>query len=234
LLSPHADSILKLLKPDFKKLAVEELEKGYRIEYWDGKGKEKGILNDHTPAAGTDSDIAIAYYNNNNDLCLWLIEHKLIEKEFTNCGGAKSKGRKPQHNCNKTFNELMYEKDLCYYHSRCKYKYWNLTESNQSFFVNHTKHETCPFKGGMNQLWRNQLLGFALEKAGIFKEVCFSVVKHPENKALDKSINQYKDLINNNPKFAVFDSKEIIDAASTINNPELNKWVEWYRGLYKI
>lgn len=100
--------------------------------------------------------------------------------------------------------------------------------------MNHSKHNSCPFKGGMNQLWRNQLLGFALEKAGMFKEAYFSVVKHPENKALDKSIDQYKDLINHNNRFSVFDSKKVIDAASKLGDKALNEWIEWYRGLYKI
>lgn len=96
---PLANQILKHLKPDFKCLANDELYHGYRLEFWDGNSNnEKGNLGDHTPVAGTDSDIAIAYYNNDDKLCLWLIEHKLRENEFTKCGGSKSKGR----NKNKT------------------------------------------------------------------------------------------------------------------------------------
>ena len=100
--------------------------------------------------------------------------------------------------------------------------------------MNHAKFTSCPFKGGMNQLWRNQLLGFALEKSGKFKEVYFSVVKHPENKALDKSIEQYKDLINHNNRFSVFDSKEVIETAAKLNDSDLNNWINWYKELYKI
>jgi hypothetical protein len=243
LLSPHANEILRQLKPDFKELAVNELFKGFRIEFWDGNSnEERGLLKDHSSLSGTDSDIAIAYYNHNNELCLWLIEHKLTEKEFTECGGFKSKDRdKAKHLCEKNFSEILKNKNYCFHHSFKDREYWKLTEANKEFFVNNSKHDSCPFKGGMNQLWRNQLLGFALEKEEIYKEVYFSVVKHPENlpqkrskKSLDATINQYKELINNNNRFSVFDSKFVIDKVARINDTDLNAWLSWYKGLYKI
>lgn len=105
LLNQRANDILKLLKPDLKSIAIEKLYKGFRIEFWDGNSNdERGLLKDHSSLSGTDSDIAIAYYNHNDELCLWLIEHKLTEKEFTECGGYKSKDRdKTIHLCEKTF-----------------------------------------------------------------------------------------------------------------------------------
>jgi hypothetical protein len=235
LLHSTANQMLNLLKEDFKDLAINELYKGFRIEFWDGNSNtDKGLLGDHTAIAGTDSDIAIAYYNKENELCLWLIEHKLTEKEFTECGGAKSKGRKQNHDCTRSFSEILKNKDLCYYHSGSKYEYWNITEANQSFFVNHSNHKSCPFKGGMNQLWRNQLLGFAIEKLGKYKHVHFSVVHHPDNDALRNSIDQYKDLINSNPKFSVFTSKDVIDIACKVSDSALQTWVDWYKELYKL
>jgi len=235
LLSESVNGILSHLKSDFKSLAADELYKGFRIEFWDGNSNtERGLLGDHSAIAGTDSDIAIAYYNHNNELCLWLIEHKLTEKEFTECGGAKSKGKMQHHDCSKSFSEIIEKKDLCYYHSAKNYQYWNFTEANMSFFTNHGKFQSCPFKSGMNQLWRNQLLGFALEKQGKFKHVYFSVVHHPGNNALDYSINQYKDLINDNPKFSVIDSGIVVDAAKRVADADLMKWVNWYKELYKF
>ncbi len=236
LLNPKANEILSKLKPDFDRLAIQQLYKGFRIEYWDGNSnEEKGILQDHSALSGTDSDIAIAYYNHNDELCLWLIEHKLTEKEFTVCGGFKSKDRdKSIHFCDKSYAEILSNKNYCFHHSFKGRKYWNLEEVNKSFFVNHSKYESCPFKGGMNQLWRNQLLGLALENAKMYKEVYFSVVKHPDNKSLDNTINQYKDLINHNNRFSVYDSKEVIETVSKLDDSELNGWINWYKELYKI
>lgn len=236
LLHSKANDIFSLLKPDFKKLAVGELYKGFRIEFWDGNSKEeRGLLKDHSSLSGTDADIAIAYYNQKEELCLWLIEHKLTEKEFTECGGFKSRDRdKAIHLCEKSFSDILSNKNLCFHHSFKGREYWNLTEENKKFFINHSKHSSCPFKGGMNQLWRNQLLGFALEKSGMYKEVYFSVVKHPQNQSLDKSICEYKELINYNNKFSVFDSREVIEKVTKLDDPDLKKWIIWYTTLYNI
>jgi hypothetical protein len=234
LLSQQANDIFRLLKHDFKSLAVNELDNGFRIEFWDGIGNEKGILKDHTAVAGTDSDIGIAYYNKNDELCLWLIEHKLTEKEFTDCGGFNSKSNITRQHCTQSFGSIVGNKDLCHYHRVNKYEYWNITDQNQAFFVNHAGIDSCPFKGGMNQLWRNQLLGFALERNEKFnyEHVYFSVVHHSGNTALAKIINQYKAIINNNSKFSVFTSLDVINHVENMNDPQLNTWVEWYRKLY--
>lgn len=236
LLSPKANEILQLLKPDFKSLAKNKLYNGFRIEYWDGNSnEEKGILGDHNARSGTDSDIGIAYYNKEDELCLWLIEHKLTEKEFTTCGGFKSDNRdKAKHLCEKSFADIIAHKEYCYYHDVRKFNYWNITDTNQSFFANHHLHESCPFKDGMNQLWRNQLLGLALENGPDFKQVYFSVVHHPGNTDLDKSIDEYRQLTNNNPKFSAFTSKTVIDAASQINDTDIKNWIEWYKDLYRV
>jgi hypothetical protein len=100
--------------------------------------------------------------------------------------------------------------------------------------VNIDKDNFCPFKGGMNQLWRNQLLGLALENAGIYAHVYFSVFKHPGNTALNKTIGHYKTLINDSPKLFDFDSKEVVDAVRSLHDHELKKWVDGYSDLYDI
>jgi hypothetical protein len=238
---PQCNNILSQLKPDFKKLVKSnffegETDDGYRLEYWSGNSiSNKGVLGDHNSQSGTDSDIAITYFNNNDELCLWLIEHKLTEEEFTECGGFKSEGRnKSKHLCEKSFSEIINDKHICYYHDIRKSEYWNITEEHQSFFTNANTHTSCPFKGGMNQLWRNQLMGLALEKTGKYKHVYFSVVHHPENDALSESMNEYKKLIANNKKFFHFTSRDVINAAEKIGDSAIDEWVSWYKGLYNV
>jgi hypothetical protein len=233
LLHPNANAVFAKLKPDFARLAVSQLDKGYRIEFWD---EPFGNLNDKSKAAGTDSDIAIAYYNDQNELCLWLIEHKLTEKEFTTCGGARSPRKRSSHDCNKSFTEILANKNLCFYHHMNKYNYWKITETNQAFFANHAHYKHCPFKEGMNQLWRNQLLALSIEQDDRqpFKHVTFSVVKHPRNTSLDATLDAYQELTGNNPKFLVFTSADVIAAASTANDPQLDLWITWYKALYDL
>jgi hypothetical protein len=233
LLHSNANAVLRTLKSDFDRLALSELDHGYRIEFWDDP---YGNLSDHTHMSGTDADIAIAYYNHQGELCLWLIEHKLTEKEFTTCGGSKSKGRRAIHNCRKSFSEILIDKQVCYYHSANHYKFWNITEENQTFFAHHAQHAYCPFQGGLNQLWRNQLMGLSIEQDDRqpFEHVTFSVVKHPRNTYLDQSLAEYQLLVANNPKFSVFTSKNVLDAVAGVNDPELDQWITWYRELYAL
>jgi hypothetical protein len=233
LLHPNASAVLALLKPDFARLAIDELDHGYRIEFWD---QGFNSLNDKRGTTGTDADIAIAYYNHQEQLYLWMIEHKLTEKEFTNCGGAKSHRRKDRHDCSKPYSEILSNKSFCFYHDMNKYNYWNITQTNREFFSNNLDHAGCPFRGGLNQLWRNQLLALSIERdeRQPYQHVTFSVVKHPRNVHLDKSLAEYRELIANNPRFSVFSSSDVVEAAFTLNDPELNKWIAWYRDLYAL
>ena len=88
----------------------------------------------------------------------------------------------------------------------------------------------------MNQLWRNQLLGLAVENDNTspYKHVYFSVVRHPRNYHLDKTINEYKALIADNKRFSVFTSLDVMNAAATIPDTELNRWIAWYKDLYNL
>jgi hypothetical protein len=67
-----------------------------------------------------------------------------------------------------------------------------------------------------------------------YKHVSFSVVRHPRNRSLDESIAAYKDLIDNNTKFSVFTSGDIIAAASAIGDGQLDDWDTWYCSLYDL
>lgn len=230
---PRAATILRKIKPDVARLARSQLDSGYRIEFWD---EPFGNLADKTKVSGTDADIAIAYTNHEDELCLWLVEHKLTEDEFTPCGGFKSRGRQARHDCSRPFADILVDKHLCYYHDAKQFKYWDITATNQAFFPNHAEFAHCPFQGGLNQLWRNQLLALSVEgdERQPYKQVSFSVVHHPGNSHLGKSLAAYQELIANNPKFSVFTSGDVIAAAAALDDPELNQWTAWYRELYNL
>lgn len=233
-----ADAILAKIKPDLDRIAADQLDNGYRIEFWDGKAGSsgKGLLGDHCRRSGTDSDIAIAYYNHQGELCLWLIEHKLTESEFTTCGGFRSKGRKLPHDCRKNFEEILADKKTCYYHDVRRFNYWNITEANRDFFPGYVDYEQCPFQGGMNQLWRNQLLALAVEsdERQPYRHVFFSVARHPGNEALCPTIDAYRNLVGNSKNFSVFTSADVIHACEAIPDDGIQTWANWYCDLYNI
>lgn len=88
---------MQSVKKDITRIATEYLDNGFKFEFWGeetNSPNHKGFLNDHSPVAGTDSDVAIAYYDKNGSLNLWLIEHKFTEPNFSNCNAAKSPGKK--------------------------------------------------------------------------------------------------------------------------------------------
>lgn len=236
--SQHADDILKRLTAtpsNFDHIDRNELFHGYRLEYWDSTDdKDKGLLGDHTKQAGTDSDIAIAYRDKQGKLCLWLIEHKLTEKEFTECGAYKSSKNGTNHNCQEcALSDILADYSKCYYH-RKNYNYWKIMSMPgvRDFFNGKLEIKGCPFRRGMNQLWRNQLLAIALERQNPnkFYEVYFSVVHHPENHFLTQSMNEYRELTNHSSKFSSFTSLDLIEAAKI--DSQLSEWIEWYSLVY--
>jgi hypothetical protein len=225
-----ADSIFPLINRNYKELATDYLEGGFQFEYWDSSNP----LNDHTIAAGTDSDVAIAYYDTSDALSLWLIEHKLTENEFTKCGGFRSDGNKVKNNCDDGLM-ILSDHSKCYYSYHCNYNYWSLTD--ESGIYNHQilqKRTKCPFIGGENQLWRNQLLGYAIRKKGQFKNVHFSVVHHPDNNDLADTLKKYNELLINKDIFSSFTLRDFIIAAEKVNDDGLNKWITWYQDLYMV
>ena len=195
-----------------------------------------GLLRDKRKGSGTDADIAIAYRNDRGALCLWLIEHKLTEAGFTTCGGRRSKRRQAKHDCAKPFAELVENPSACYYHDARRFAYWEITADNSGFFPNAGGHTGCPFRGGTNQLWRNQLMGLAIERAATlpYRRVAFSVVHHPGNRALKGTLDAYGRLIADDPSFTVFTAADAAAAAQSHADDELQSWLDWYRELYGL
>lgn len=235
LLSENVDCILPMIPgcpSDFSKIARDKLFRGFCFEYWGQDIKQgAGVLNDHSKRAGTDADVAIAYYNMEGKLCLWLIEHKLSEKEFTVCGAYKSKANRYKDNCTQCDLMSIAEKpQKCHYHM-IGYKYWDILKKNLDRFQGSIEIKGCPFKDGLNQLWRNQVLAFALQETGIYSRVTFSVCHHAKNTMLDKSINQYKTLTNEDKMFSSFTNYDVLKAVNTLDS-ELQKWIQWYKDLY--
>lgn len=237
LLDENANEIIRSIPgvpTDFSRIDRNKLFRGFCFEYW-GQDftKGKGLLGDHSNAAGTDSDLAIAYINDSGDECLWLIEHKLTEKEFTTCGGYKSDGNACKDNCKISgMQDIMTEPYRCHYH-RIGYEYWNVTSSKRNVFKTELYPHECPFRGGMNQLWRNQLLAFKYVESGQFAHVAFSVVHHRDNKSLDSTMEEYRNIICAPVTFTSFTNSDVIKSAEKYLSV-LGNWIKYYKNLYKI
>jgi hypothetical protein len=236
LLHPGVNSILRQIKPDFQYLATGKLRNGFSIGCRnDDSICEPVNLGDHNSRMGTDVDLSISYFNTAGELCLWIIDHKFTEREFIECPAFKNAGRdRERHKCSKSFSDILKNKSYCYYHDVKGFRYWDMTGTHKEFFINHHQYESCPFRNGMNELWRKHLLSMAMKESGEYSNVFFTVVKHPDNRSLDKTIRAYKQIIGNNPVFSILDSGAVVSAGKALNELKLNRWVEWYRGLYAL
>jgi len=234
-----AATVLRSVNPELASVATDHMDEGLQIEYWPGRGTDRGPLNDHTRGAGTDSDIGIAYRDHQGRLCLWLIEHKLTEREFTTCGGAVSKGRTDEHRCEPAA-DIVGDHDLCYYHgdAGCGYTYWDVTDRHEDVFPRDrlAAGPECPFKRGMNQLWRNMVLALAVEDDPDqkYERVHFSVVHHPDNHALEPTMQAFRELTGGSDRFSHFTSDRVVAAASEVDSPGIQEWAIWYRDLYRV
>lgn len=239
LLDPNASEILKDVPgcpKDFMEIDRTRLYNGFCFEYWgqDIRNKPaKGLLNDHTDRAGTDADVAIAYINTEGEPCIWLIEHKLAEKEFTCCGGYLSPKNELKTFCKSTdLNGLLKDNSRCRY-TAIGYKYWDITSRHRSTYKCLDSDTQCPFLKGRNQLWRNQLLALALVETGQYAHAHFSVVHHRDNHSLDASMAEYRQMISPETQFTTFTNEDILHSARK-HSEKLLEWVGWYEEMYGL
>jgi len=151
-----------------KQVTVIHLEPEFTPNTCDNiEGFKRGIdesIGDQSDNKGTDSDIAVFYTYGSNKTGLILIEFKFIEAEFSTCSSYRKKSQiRPFCDSSAYFEELVKQKKmdllknfLCGYN---KYFNWQLTkESKVLNFKKINSSTVCPFRFGLNQLWRNLML----------------------------------------------------------------------------
>ena len=143
-------------------------------------------IGDQTGNQRTDSDIAVFYTYDEDKKGLLLIEFKFIEAKFSTCSSYRSK-EKIRQVCNSPsfYPDLIEQKQnenghyLCGYN---KYFNWNLTEKSTVLDIQKIKTSAvCPFRFGLNQLWRNMLLAEKVAATRICDEFVFWVFSPKEN-----------------------------------------------------
>lgn len=154
------------------------------------EGFERSIdesIGDQVGKKGTDADIAVFYNYQNNKKGLILIEFKFIEAEFSTCSSYREKSQiKPICDSHEYFELLVEQKKvdslknyLCGYN---KYLNWQLTKESMVLdikTINSSSH--CPFRFGLNQLWRNMILAERVASTRNCDEFGFWVFSPSEN-----------------------------------------------------
>ncbi len=236
--SNYAVDVLKAVKPDIARVDDSHMENGFAFEYWRDEPNNdgsKGLLGDHSAQVGTDADFALSYIDSEKNHCLWLVEHKLTEAEFTRCNVVHN-GKHPdeQKLCRALTVESLIDEPLnCYYSNTKHYKYWEYTKKYiDSFPGLRSRAEVgCPFADGMCQLWRNVLLARAVQEKYGYEKVYFSVVKPEGNTALNESIEKFKKIVKEGV-FSVFNPSTLVRAAESTPDKALKNWATWYSETY--
>jgi hypothetical protein len=146
-------------------------------------------IGDQSVIGGTDSDIAVFYTYGVGQKGILLIEFKFIEAEFSVCTSYARKKELKAICDSKVFYEELIEgkkKDqsdrfLCGYNN---YYNWDLTSTSKLFNTEAVKTASgCPFRFGLNQLWRNLLLAENVAQSRRCNEFGFWVLSAKENDA---------------------------------------------------
>lgn len=178
-----ADKLFSILLK--KQVSVKHLEPEFTPNTCDIQGFEPTTdesIGDQNLIAGigTDADIAVFYTYDEGKKGVLLIEFKFIESEFSVCT-SYAKKKEIRDTCNDNFfNDFISTKNhLCGYN---KYFNWQLTESSTVIDGYKIRSiSSCPFRFGLNQLWRNMLLAEQVAASRDCDEFGFWVFSPMEN-----------------------------------------------------
>jgi hypothetical protein len=144
-------------------------------------------IGDQSTYGGTDADLAVFYNYEAGKKGVLLMEFKFIEAEFSVCSSYKNK-QEVRGYCSTPdyYRELIVNQQtdskqqlLCGY---TRYKNWELTKGSDLFSESVIeKSSACPFRNGLNQLWRNMLLVERVAQVRECVEFGFWVLSPREN-----------------------------------------------------
>jgi len=235
-------------------LEVVHIEIEFTPNHWAGapgfKRTEDESIGDQSERGGTDADVAVFYRTANGKRGVVLIEFKYIEAEFSTCGSYKSKTKGPRirPGCNSAgwyaqrvgpFRENPPRQPDCGY---LKYQNWRLLERSRALNADAVKQQPgCPFKGSLNQLWRNLLLAERVADARQLDAFHFWVLSPAQNTFLWEEgagdvFERMQDLLTPQGKKAFRKlelDKDVVAVLEDLAGQEVHKeWLRRFRARY--
>lgn len=196
---------------------------------------------------GTNADIVVFYTYDSNKKGILIIEFKFIEGEFSTCFSF-SKKRYLRHFCtNPNFFDTMISQPMVYGKDKtpCGYKRylnWELTQSSRVFDIKKiSQNFGCPFRRGLNQLWRNLLLAEQVALTRNCNEFGLWVFSARENDEYlwknGETENRFRNILNEkgNRRFKIFHLETILDKLrDMVNGEEEVCWLRDMERKYRI
>ena len=227
-----------------KDVLVRHIEPEFTPNQNDLAGLERNddeSIGDQNAYSGTDSDIAVFYNYNNNQKGMLLIEFKFIEDEFSVCTSyARKKVINEVCRTERFYSDMVSCKNaLCGYN---KYLNWPLTTKSKAVDIHKVKFSNeCPFRLGLNQLWRNMLLAEQVAHARQCDEFGFWVFSPTENYEFlwkkGETEKQFRSLLteNGNKCFKKVDLEAVLDyLQDVITTSEDIEWLDKMNAKYRI
>jgi len=203
-------------------------------------------IGDQMGKIGTDSDIAVFYTYDNNKKGVLLIEFKFIESEFSICSSYSEK-KKIKSICdsdNYYFDLIepimknQSNKTLCGY---TQYFNWQLTNESSGLDIQNIKClNACPFRFGLNQLWRNMLLSRQVANARNCNEFGFWVFSPKGNDAYlwknGTTEKQFREILTEEGQkyFRVVHLETILDKLHNLISKHDELWLSGMEKRYRI
>jgi len=230
---------------------VEHLEIEFTPNTWAGLPGFERIadesIGDQSPLGGTDADVAVFYQKESGERGVVLIEFKYIEAEFSLCSSYKNKTA-IRTGCDAPdwygqriapVWEKPPAKPDCGY---LKYNNWQLLEKSKVLNADAVRAlPGCPFKGSLNQLWRNMLLAERVAAARNLDEFHFWVLAPVQNSYLwqehDGDVaERFRNILSDKGKTAFrkveLDQDVVQELARLHTTPEQRTWLARFRGRY--
>lgn len=225
------------LEPEFTPNSCNDID-GFKklIEKDESIGDQDAVL-----GIGTDADTAVFYTYGDGKKGVLIIEFKFIEAEFSVCTSyARREPIRSQCNSHQFFNDFVLSKNkLCGYN---KYHNWPLTEKSKVIDGDKIKSlPSCPFRFGINQLWRNMLLAEQVAAARQCDEFGFWVFSPIQN---DKYLwkqgeteKQFRTILTEqgNQHFKKVHLETVLDQLQTIvSDHKDQEWLTALENKYRI
>lgn len=204
-------------------------------------------IGDQSDEGGTNADIAVFYTYEQNKKGILIIEFKFIEDEFSTCFSFYRKKYLKMFCLRPDFFESMIKQPMVYGKDKtpCGYKRyhnWELTRGSRVFDTEKIAHSYgCPFRRGLNQLWRNMLLAEQVALARNCNEFGLWVFSARENDQFlwknGETESQFRGVLNEkgSRRFKRFHLETILDKLHhMVSGVEEKSWLKDMERKYRI
>jgi hypothetical protein len=194
------------------------------------------VFNDQSGRGGVDCDLLLEGINDSGEPLVLVVETKLVEPDFSECGFRKpGRAKKGQDVCPDDV-PVRADRGACLYVRNKAYSYWQRTDEHRLLAENAVVDAGCPFAGARWQLWVNLALAHEEGKRRGAKDVRFAVCTSANNVALlqnGKVLDGFRSLLRRPEAVHFIDLDALLAHVESIAPPALGGWASALSARYR-